>query len=68
MKIDPKALIRARKNFGITQAQAAQAVGVETKTLAAWEQGDRAPRGQQLVWLAGLYGKHIDDFAAREEG
>ena len=43
MKIDPKALIRARKNFGITRAQAAQAIGVESKTLAAWDQGIRSP-------------------------
>ena len=66
MKIDPNALIRARKNFGITQAQAAQAIGVDKKTLAAWEQGDKVPRGRQLVWLAGLYGRRIDDFMESE--
>lgn len=68
MNIDPKALRRAWLNFGISREQAAEALGVEPKTLAAWEQGDKAPRGRHLVWLAGLYGRHIDDFAAKEEG
>lgn len=67
MTIDPKALRRARLNFGLTREQAATALGVESKTVAAWEQGDKTPRGRHLVWLAGLYGRHIDDFAAREE-
>lgn len=68
MTIDPKALRRARLNFGLTREQAATALGVEPKTLAAWEQGDKIPRGRHLVWLAGLYGRHIDDFRMREEG
>lgn len=67
MTIDPKALRRARLNFGITQTQAANAIGVHPKTIAAWEQGDKVPRGQHLVWLAGLYGRHIDDFRMSEE-
>lgn len=66
MMIDPKALRQARLNFGLSRQQAAEAIGVEPKTIAAWEQGDKIPRGRHLVWLAGLYGRHIDDFAARE--
>lgn len=67
MTVDPKALRQARRNFGLTREQAAEAVGVDAKTLAAWEQGEKTPRGRHLVWLAGLYGRHIDDFAAKEE-
>lgn len=67
MRIDPNKLRLYRLNFGLIRQQAAQAIGVEPKTIAAWEQGDKVPRGQHLVWLAGLYGRHIDDFAAREE-
>lgn len=66
MIINPKSLTRARKNRGLTRGQAAEALGLEPKTIAAWEQGDKQPRPAQLVNLAGLYGCHIDDF--REEG
>ena len=59
MTVDPKALRQARRNFGLTREQAAEAVGVDAKTLAAWEQGEKTPRGRHLVWLAGLYGRHI---------
>ncbi len=67
MKLSPKALARARKNRGLTRRQAAEALGLEPKTIAAWEQGEKTPRGRHLVWLAGLYGRHIDDFAAKGE-
>lgn len=64
MNIDPNKLRLCRLNFGLSRQQAAQAIGVDPKTIAAWEQGDKVPRGQHLVWLAGLYGRHIDDFKA----
>lgn len=66
-KISAAKLKQARLNFGITQTQAANAIGVHPKTIVAWEQGDKVPRGQHLVWLAGLYGRHIDDFRMSEE-
>ncbi len=67
MKLSPKALARARKNRGLTRRQAAEALGLEPKTIAAWEQGDKQPRPGQLVNLAGLYSCHVEDLVEAQE-
>lgn len=54
-KISAAKLKQARLNFGITQTQAANAIGVHPKTIAAWEQGDKIPPGPAL----GLAGRPL---------
>lgn len=68
MKISPWALIRARRNRGLTRRQAAEALGVSSATLLDWEKGLRQPRPGRLVDLAGCYGCHIDDLSASADG
>jgi len=47
-------LVNAREAQGLSTAQAARRLGVQTRTLAAWESGDSEPRSNRLVNLAGL--------------
>lgn len=68
MKISPWALIRARRNRGLTRRQAAEVLGVSSATLLDWEKGLRQPRPGRLVDLAGCYGCHIDDLSASADG
>lgn len=46
-----KLLKAARKNAGLTQAQAAKAWNVERRSLESWEIGRRAPSGPNLAKL-----------------
>ncbi len=46
-----KLIQQARKKAGITQSQAAEAWGVQLRTLQAWEIGRRAPSGPNLAKL-----------------
>lgn len=45
-------LKRARTSCGMTQAQAAEAVGVTLRTWHRWEHGQSAPKGLQARALA----------------
>jgi Zn-dependent peptidase ImmA (M78 family)/transcriptional regulator with XRE-family HTH domain len=54
-------LAGARKARGLTQQQAAAALGVARTTLTAIEKGERRPRAAELVRLAALYGRQVGD-------
>jgi len=49
-------LQEARRSSGLTQAQAATAVGVDESTIANWERLRGEPRASQIVTLARTYG------------
>lgn len=63
--IDPAALgprlANARKARGLTQGQAAAALGVGRTTVTAMEKGERRPRAAELVRLAALYGRGVGE-------
>ncbi len=63
--IDPLAvgirLTEARRARGMTQQQAAEALGVARTTVTAMEKGDRRPRSAELLHLAELYGRQVAD-------
>jgi Zn-dependent peptidase ImmA (M78 family)/transcriptional regulator with XRE-family HTH domain len=63
--IDPaiigERLADARRVRGLTQQQAADALGVARTTITAMEKGDRRPRAAELVRLAQLYGRQVRD-------
>lgn len=70
MKTNLKA---ARKNTGMTQAQAAELSGIPIGTIRRWEQGVHEPDMASVVKLAALYGVSTDtilgsDFAADMPG
>jgi len=43
---------RIRRNAGVTQAQLARELGVDTATVSRWERNERAPRDAQAVRYA----------------
>jgi len=50
-----------RKRAGLTQAQAAQAMGVKQASVCAWETNRAYPTGKNIPKLAKLYGCSIND-------
>ena len=66
--IDPEALgerlADARRARGLTQAEAADALGVARTTLTAIEKGGRRPRASELVGLSRLYGRRMGELVA----
>lgn len=54
-------LREARRAAGISQADAAERIGVSRPTLIAVEQGRRVPKPVELVKLATLYGRAVHD-------
>ncbi|WP_261558204.1 XRE family transcriptional regulator [Frankia tisae] len=56
-------LREARRARGISQAIAAERIGVSRPTLIAVEQGRRRPLPAELVSLAHLYGRQVHDLA-----
>lgn len=50
----PERIIEAREAMGLTSAQLARRLGVQTRTLARWERGRTEPRSNRLVLLAGV--------------
>lgn len=63
--IDPVAvgvrLEEARRARGMTQQQAAEALGVARTTVTAMEKGDRRPRASELMRIAQLYGRQVGE-------
>lgn len=55
-------LKRCRKAAGLTQAQAAHGLGIDTPSIGRWERGEKTPRVETLAKLAVLYGCSLDDF------
>ena len=68
--IDPEVigerLAEARRARGLTQQQAADALAVARTTITAVEKGERHPRAAELVKLAQLYGRPIQDLVRAE--
>lgn len=50
----------ARVNAGMTQPQAAQALGISVATLLKWEKGTTSPTIEKAIALAGLYAIPLD--------
>ena len=69
--VDPRALGRrlqeARKSRGLTQQDAADALSVARTTITALEKGDRRVRAEELVRLAGIYGRQVNDLVGSRE-
>lgn len=59
-------LRKAREAAGVTQAQAADAIGVARTTLVAIEQGQRRVRLPEIQNLAQLYGSSVNALLRRE--
>lgn len=55
-------LQQARKRQGLTQAAAAQIIGVARTTMTAIEKGDRRIKASELLKLANAYGREVADF------
>lgn len=59
---------KARKKAGMTQKEAAAALGYKDNTaVCAWETGKWLPRAEKLTQIAGLYCCTVDELL-REEG
>ena len=52
----PNLYQRARKEAGMTQEQAAEALSVSVETVKAWEQGQRVPRPEDAERMMAAYG------------
>ena len=52
----PNLYQRARKEAGMTQEQAAEALSVSVETVKAWEQGQRVPRPEDAERMMASYG------------
>ncbi|NJN74658.1 MAG: ImmA/IrrE family metallo-endopeptidase [Limnothrix sp. RL_2_0] len=61
-----KRLQEARKNAGMTQADAAKVIGVSRTTIVALEKGERSIKSLELVKLAEAYNRDIKDLLRKE--
>lgn len=59
-------LKKAREKAGLTQAQAAIAIGVSDGTYKNYEQGKREPNGDKMVTIANLFNVTTDYLLGRE--
>lgn len=55
-----------RRTLGLTQAQLAERLGVDTETLSRFERGKHAPTLKNLVRLAGLLHTTVADLLMEE--
>ena len=51
----------SRKQAGLTQKQAAEAVGKKQQTLASWETAQSQPDANTLFLLFDVYGRSLDE-------
>lgn len=51
-----------RKAEGLGQSDVASAIGVSSKTISAWERGDRQPNAEKLMKLCTFFGADFIDF------
>ena len=69
--IDPKLLGSrlqdARKARDLTQQQVADSLAIARTTVTALEKGDRVTRPEELIQMARLYGRSINEFVGRRE-
>jgi len=63
--IDPhplaEALRKARKDSGLTQADAAEIIGASRTTVTAIEKGERRVKADELIALSRAYGRQVGD-------
>jgi Zn-dependent peptidase ImmA (M78 family)/transcriptional regulator with XRE-family HTH domain len=59
-----KSIIASREHAGLTQDDVAAALGLSRQIIGYWEQGRRAPRTEQLLHLADLFGSSVADLVA----
>ncbi len=57
-----KKLQQARKQRGLTQADAAELIDVVRTTITAIEKGERRIKADELIRLASAYGRQVSDF------
>lgn len=55
-----------RERAGLTQAEAAEHLGVGQSAISMWECGSSSPRGDMFVKIAKVYGCEIADIFAEE--
>lgn len=60
-------LKKARENAGMTQAQAAEAIGVSDGTYKNYEQGKREPNGDKMVIIANIFNVTTDYLLGRPD-
>ncbi len=60
-------LLELRENAGLTQAQAAEKIGIATGLLYAWENGRKQPPLRRLPIVAEVYGVSIGDILKKFE-
>ena len=61
------ALRTARERAGMSQEQAASAIGKEQTEISRWERGRHKPSPETLIRLADLYQCSIDALLGRKE-
>lgn len=64
MKVSIKAL---RVNAGLTQSEAAEKLGITSRTLQNWENYDSYPTAVQLVDICSVYGCDLGDIFLPEK-
>ena len=57
----------AREKAGMTQTEAAKALGVNQSAVSLWESCKTQPRGAQLPKIAKLYGVTVDELLREDE-
>lgn len=57
----------SRLKAGLTQAEAAQRLGISQSAVAKWETDKSLPRGSTLLKMARLYGSTVGQLLGDEE-
>lgn len=57
-----------RKKAGLSQAAAAEKLGISDAAICLWEQGKTMPRTAMLNQIARLYGCTVDDLLKPDQG
>lgn len=57
---------QARQKAGLTQQQAATALGINQATVCLWESGKTSPRAALLPRIAALYHCTVDDLLRKD--
>lgn len=59
--------LACRKKAGLTQAEAAKALGVSDASVCQWEKGDTMPTASRLTQIAKLYKCSVDKLLKEEK-
>lgn len=66
-KILPQRLLYYREKYDLTQDEIAKQLGISQSTYANWERGFRAPRANEIAWIADIYQIPLDDLFGRTD-